>query len=235
MEMTKINKIILSAVAVMVLLALYVAFDRGAKEEVLPLDNLENTEGTATTTETTIVTTPSGVEYTIEKVDTNTDNTPKPVPDLNRAVVKSQYAVGLPDADADRVVGKIKELQTFLKTNPTAVGAWIDLGAYQKTAGDYDGAIISWEYASKLAPLSFVSLGNIGNLYGFYIKDVAMADVYYRKAISRAPGESYLYAQLAEVYQYTGKNIGLAKAVLNEGLKAIPNDPNLEFYLSELE
>lgn len=229
MEMTKRNKIIISAVTVLVLLALYVALDRRGKEEVVPVDS----GSTATsTTETIKEKLPSGVEYSIEPI---TGSAPTPVPDLDRVPVRSQYATSVTETDISNTLPKIKELQTFLKANPTVFAAWVDLGALQKNAGDYDGAILSWEYASKLEPKDFVALGNIGNLYGFYIKNVGMSDTYYRKAISRAPGESYLYAQLAEVYQYIGKNIGKTKAVLNEGLKAIPNDPNLTYLLMELD
>jgi len=229
MEMTNKNKIIMSAVAIVVLVALYIAFDKRSKEEEVVINNNENT-ATSTLTQTL----PSGVKYTIVPLG-ESDNVPQPMPNLDRVLVKSTFAVNVSQEEIASASPKIKEIQTFLKTNPSVFVAWVDLGAYQKSAGDYDGAVISWEYASKLAPKEFVAFGNIGNLYGLYFKNMAMSDLYYRKAISRAPDESYLYAQLAEIYQYTGKNISKAKAVLNEGLKAIPNDPNLTFLLSELE
>ncbi|MES3004925.1 MAG: tetratricopeptide repeat protein [Patescibacteria group bacterium] len=230
MEMTKTNKIILSAVAILVLVGLYVLLDgrsRGVEE------GIGNNEAVATTTGNK-VTLPSGVEYEIQKIDSPT-SVPKPIPNLDRVLVKSSLAVNVSAQEISSAAPKIKELQDFLKTKPEVVAAWIDLGSYQKSAGDYDGAIISWEYASKLDTKNFVALGNIGNLYGLHMKNVGMSDTYYRRAIARAKGESYLYAQLAEVYQYVGKNITKAKAALNEGLKAIPNDPNLTFLLSELE
>jgi tetratricopeptide (TPR) repeat protein len=165
----------------------------------------------------------------------STTSIPKPIPDLDRVLSKSPLATMVTAEDVSRSGVKIKELQTFLKSNPSVFPAWIDLGAYQKNAGDYDGAIISWTYASKLLPTDYVALGNIGNLYGFFMKNPEMSANYYKQAIKRDPRQSYLYAQLAEVYEYIAKDKNKAIAILKEGLKAIPNDPNLTELLRNLE
>jgi len=230
MEMTNKNKIILGVAAVLILLALYFVFDGKSKTSEV----VENTEPVATSTGNITEYNVDGVTYQVEKLDP-ASSIPKPIPDLNRVLVKSPKATAVTESDIASASKKIKELQDFLKDNPSVFPAWLDLGAYQKSAGDYDGAIISWEYASKLFVTDSVSLGNIGSLYGYHINDMAMSELYYKKAISRAPGQSYLYAQLSEVYLYIGKSEAKAKAILNEGLKAIPNDPNLTYLLSELD
>jgi hypothetical protein len=187
--------------------------------------------GTATTT--TQATTTNGVVqgngYTIEQVPVETttnSGTPKPVPDLNREIFTYPGANISAEARAAAVV-KVKEFQTALKNNPADFSSWISLGIYQKMAGDYDGAIISWTYASKLAPSDYISLGNIGNLYAYFIHDNGQAEVYYKQAIKRGPTTVYLYQQLAEVYRDVFKDLDKARAIVNEGLAKIPNDPLL--------
>ena len=226
MQITQTHKIIISAVVIVVLLGIYVVFDRKSKQET---DNkiVETTE-TATTT---VATTDSGTgitgSYKIEQVPINEGKGfPQPVPDLNRELVLSSGAIISPEAMA-LAVQKIKTLQTMLKSNPANLSAWIDLGIYQKQAGDYTGAILSWKYAGRLSPTDYVSRANLGNLYAYFLKDNSQAEVYYKDAISKGPTQVYLYTQLAEVYRDVFKDLNKARAIVAQGLSKIPNDPSL--------
>jgi tetratricopeptide (TPR) repeat protein len=72
-----------------------------------------------------------------------------------------------------------------------------------------------------------VALGNLGNLYAYYIKDNAQAENYYKQAIAKGSTQAYLYVQLGEVYRDVFKDAAKAKATADQGLAKIPNDPSL--------
>ena len=230
MQITQTHKIIISAVVILVLLGIYIIFDRKSKQET-PNKVVETGQSATTTSTTTSTTTDSGTGitggYTIEQVPLESGKgVPKPIPDLNREPVLSSGAIISPEAKT-LAVGKIKLLQATLKSNPADLSAWIDLGIYQKQAGDYEGAILSWKYAGRLAPADYVSRANLGNLYAYFLKDNAQAEVYYKDAISKGPTQVYLYTQLAEVYRDVFNNLDKARAIVAQGLSKIPNDPNL--------
>lgn len=215
-QITRKNKIIISAVSVMVLFGLYIVFDKGGDKT--------GSQGKTAEVASTTPNAETNVKYTLEKIDNKTQS--YTVPDLDRQVVISPFAKFLPD-DMSAVVKGVKDSQNLLKKNPSNFLQWLDLGLNQKSAGDYDGAIISWEYASKINPSDHIALGNIANLYAFNIRNVSKAEEYYKKAISRAPREAYLYTQLSEVYRDISGDKKKALDIINQGLSKIPNDPNL--------
>ncbi len=226
MQITKIHKIILSAVAVAGLLTVYIVFDRRARSAEVSIPKSEELS-TTTSSGSQVITNPNGTIITIEKITPSVGNViPKPIPDLNRPIIQSPLAKITP-ADLSSAIKKVKELQSLLKTNPANFPVWMDLAMYQKLGGDYDGAIISWKYAGRLAPTDFVSLGNLGNLYAYYLKDNGQAEIYYKQAIVKGPTQVYLYVQLAEVYTDIFKDMDKALAIITQGLTKIPNDPNL--------
>lgn len=223
MTLTKTHKMIISAVAVLILLGIYIAFDRNSEEKEKLSDLVENIIATSTDSKTTTQNTGS---YTIEQVPINETSVPKPIPNLNRPVIVSSKAMVTTEATT-AATPNIKLLQARLKNNPSDFNSWINLGINQKEAGDYDGAVISWKYASKLAPSDYISLGNLGNMYAYFLKDNAQAEVYYRQAISKGPTQAYLYVQLIEVYRDVFKDLEKARDMVSQGLSKIPNDPNL--------
>jgi tetratricopeptide (TPR) repeat protein len=115
----------------------------------------------------------------------------------------------------------------LLKKNPKDTGSWIELGAYQKMIGDYDGATISWSYVNKIAPTDYVSLGNLGNLFAYYLHDNLQSEKYYKQAIVNGPTQVYLYVQLAEIYRDIWGDKPRAIAILEQGLAKNPGDENL--------
>jgi tetratricopeptide (TPR) repeat protein len=225
MQMTKQNKIIISAVAVVVLLGVYILMDRRSKvDEGAP----QVTDGTISTTTSVgdIKVTASNPNYTIKQVQLNEGKTlPQPVPDLSRPVTFGN--VSLMAEEKTAVTAKITQLQTELKKDANNPSAWLDLGVYQKMTGDYQGALISWEYAGKLIPENYIPWANIGDLYAYYLHDNAKAESYFKKAIANGPTQSSLYVRLAEMYRDVLSDTAKAKAIVEQGLVKIPNDPNL--------
>lgn len=225
---TNRNKIIAIVVLVIILISTYFIFDK--KSEV----STNNEQIATTTTDGTGSVSAQGQGgYTIEPVEFE-DTLPKPIPNLNREVSVSVGAIITPEATAS-ATPKIKSLQEILKKNPADFNSWISLGIHQKQAGDYEGARISWEYASKLAPSDHISLGNLGNLYAYFIKDNTKAESYYKQAINRGPTQVNLYVQLAEVYVNFFSDKSKALAIINQGLTKVPNDPSLLQVKASLE
>lgn len=222
MEITKRNKIIIGIVTVIILLAIYIVMDKSLR---LSTNVKDDSVATTTQNNSGVLTQGTG-DYKIEQVSLTSNKPSIAIPDLNRKLVLYSGAIVAPEAKAE-AIDHIVFLQTRLKKDNKDFPAWIDLGIYQKQAGDYEGAIISWKYASAIAPSDFISLANLGNLYAYFIKDNGMAEVYYRKAINNGPNQSYLYSQLYEIYRDIFNDSSKAKAIINEGLSKIPNDPIL--------
>ncbi len=222
MQLTKTHKIIIVIVIILILFGLFVFFTKKASAPEQVVDT--NASTTSTTIPGMNIQMEDGSGYTITQVPVNT-TTSVPIPDLNRPVIFGA-SVSL-NEDAKKILtDKIVALQASLKKDPKNITNWIQLGVDQKIAGDFAGAALSWKYAADVSN-DFISLGNLGNLYAYYLKDNGLAEMYYKKAISRGPTQAYLYVQLSNIYRDIFKDITKAEAILDEGLKKIPNDPSL--------
>lgn len=216
---SKQKSMIVGGFVIVLLVGVYLLFVRG---------NAKNTENSvenssASTTNITLgtgTTTKNG--YTIEEVSVES----RPVPDLNRQLTVYTNAIVAPEARTF-AMKKVAEIQTTLKKDTRNISKWIDLGIYQKSGGDYEGALLSWKYANYLSPNDYVSLGNIANLYAYFIKNNTEAEKYYKEAIAVGSTQSYLYIQFAEMYRDIVKDASKAKAVIEQGLKNIPNNQDL--------
>lgn len=225
MEFTKTYKIIFGIIAVVVLGFITSAFIIQSKKEK---DDTKSTLQATTTTaigESMQVTTPTGDTYTITPVPIQ-ERKAVAIPNLDRPVTLFAGAIIAPEAKTVSIE-KVKATQTLLKKNTGNLSAWIDLGIYQKMGGDYEGAILSWKYVSLVGEKPFVALGNLGNLYAYFMKDMINAEKYYNEAIKNAPTQIYLYVQLAEAFRDISKNTVKARAVIERGLVANPNNPSL--------
>lgn len=209
----------------MVLLAVGIFLKTKNKKEVNPQQVVDN----ATTTEKTKIidlNSGGGEGYKIEQVPIESKTVRVPAPSLDKPIVfSSQY--NYTDEVKKMYTDKINSLKDQIRSNPNTLLPWIDLGSYEKSIGNYANALEDWTYVSKSAPTDYISLGNIGNLYAYYLKDNAMAEVYYKKAIQNGPKQTYLYIQLAEVYRDVFKDNAKATSIIDQGLKLLPNDLSL--------
>lgn len=208
-------------------------FDRSSKSEPTV-----TTDIIATTTQSEVIPgiSTNNPNYTVERVPVNEERggMPAGMPNLSRQVFFAPN-VSFDQSVKDTLTEKIIELQNILKSDPTNFSAWIDLGIYYKMIGDLQGAIDIWTYATKLSPTSFIAFGNLGNLYAYNLKDMAMADNYYRQAISKDTSQVYLYIQLAEAYRDVSNDKSRALEVVSQGLSANPNNPVLLSLKESLE
>jgi len=227
MQLTKTHKIIISIVALAILLAIYVSFNGKSRKGQEQSANGDQISTSTTVGSNNIEITSEGGGYKIEQVPiTEGKGVPQPMPDLSRPI-SFDASISLTPEIKTMITERITGMQTELKKDASNFSAWLDLGTYQKMAGDYAGTILSWEYASRLAPTDHISLGNLGNLYAYFLKDSVKAETYYKQAIVKGPMQVYLYVQLAEVYRDIVKDSTKALATVNAGLLKIPNDPSL--------
>lgn len=221
METTKIQKIFIGGGLVLVILGGFYFLNKNNSKN----NNMNNSQVSTTTDSGIVLDSGNDGQYTITQVPIE-ERKPIPVPDLDRKIIFGS-SVSLTEEVRKIVTDKILALQAELKKDKNNLNNWISLGLYQKMAGDYAGAVMSWKYVGEVADKDFVSFGNLGDLYGYYLRDNGMAEMYYKKAISNAPTQSYLYVQLAMLYKDVFKDMDKARAIIESGLKVIPSDQSL--------
>ncbi len=128
---------------------------------------------------------------------------------------------------------RLHELAVQLKTDPKNWNFWMEIGQLKKFFNNYNGAVAVYEYAKTINPEEPLVYYNLANLYGSYLRDYPKAEEYYLKALDYGPSDEYIYLGLAEFYRdfYTAKS-DLTDDVLLQGLKEIPNNPNLIIQLA---
>ncbi len=128
---------------------------------------------------------------------------------------------------------KIKSSADLIKEDYNHDLPWLDLGAYRKLVGDYDGAISAWKFLMQIRPNDFVAPHNLGELYGYVLADYPQSEKYFLKSIENNKNNVPAYLSLAEIYAVPsfGKTNQIEKILLR-GLENNPKDVNLEARLS---
>ncbi len=229
---SKNQKIIITIIAVLVVISIAYIKIRNGKETGTQIAT-STPESLATSTKVVTLSGNGSSDYKVEAVPINNNTQKISQPDLTKPIVFSTSA-NYSDEIKQMYTQKINDLKAKIKSTPGTLLPWIDLGSYEKAIGDYQTALEYWTYVSKAAPTDYLSLGNIGNLYAYYIKDNAMAEYYYKKAIANGPKQTYLYIQLAEVYRDVFKDIEKAKSIIDQGLKILPGDQALSSFKSNI-
>ena len=152
---------------------------------------------------------------TVEIVPINDSKIIEPVPDLNRTTI---FSKDLSQEAINILIKDIKSQVDALKKDPTLAIAWNNLGINLKIAGDYTGAQIAWEYATKVNPIMFETFSNLGELYGYYLKDFVKAEADDLMAIKLAPDQTFLYFKASNFYKDVLKNKTKAIAIVEQGL-----------------
>jgi len=170
-----------------------------------------------------------GDGFTVE-IDPETPAIVPPPPSLTRAIPAT------PDLDAQGrsiIVEKIEASIAALKQDSKLYGSWVDLGMYRHIVKDYVGAREAWEYAAVLGPNTVTPFANLGDLYTFYLKDYAKAEVNLKKAIENDPAKSVrFYRSLYELYTLWKPNSDAPAQALKDGIKAFPDALDLHVLLA---
>ncbi len=129
---------------------------------------------------------------------------------------------------------KISELEAKLQNNPDSFDDWITLGGLRSAIEDYTEAGRVWEFVSKNWPSNYLSFSNLGDLYGYYIKDFQKAEENFLKAIQNGPSIEQIYIQTANFYKDVMKDVAKARAILQKGKTAIPSSLEIPKMLNAL-
>ncbi|MEK7109544.1 MAG: tetratricopeptide repeat protein [Patescibacteria group bacterium] len=91
-----------------------------------------------------------------------------------------------------------KTLAVQLKTAPTRVDLWLQLGIIYKIAGQYPAAVTAWTYVahSGSSPSNYVAYGNLGDLYLNFTREYQKAEASYRGALKLQPSNADYQAGL---------------------------------------
>ena len=186
----------------------------------------------STTTEKTVggVTYSGTGDFKIEQILVN-ENPLVKVPDLNRPL---NFPVDMSPEVRAIIAGKISKNIDNLKSKPDFFDEWISLGINRKMINDYEGAKEAWEYGAILSPKSAVVFSNLGDLYGYYLKDNAKAEKDFLKAIDNDSAFPNYYLRAADFYREVLGDFSKAKAILIKGLSVIQDESNLKRALEQV-
>lgn len=138
----------------------------------------------------------------------------------------------LAEADRKRAEGKLKEIVDLIQADYDNIYAWYDLGAYRRVIGDFEGAAEAWTFGTLIRPKDYIGFHNLGDLYGFYIKDYPKSEENYFKSIQNNPQNVQAYVDLATIYQSVYKEkANQAESILLRGLEANPANAGLRSIL----
>ena len=131
------------------------------------------------------------------------------------------FKTSLPEDSKKLFTQKINEINDLVKQDYNYLNQWLDLGSYRKLMGDYTGAIDAWNFAAVIRPKDYVIFHNLGDLYGFYLKNYSKAEENFLKSIVLKPANEDAYIQLATIYQYSYKEkSGETEGILLKGISS---------------
>jgi tetratricopeptide (TPR) repeat protein len=154
------------------------------------------------------------------------------MPSLDRPVVVPPTF----PADAEKLIReKIANVTGELKKDNSNMDNWLALAVYRKMMNDYDGAREIWEYVASVRPGNFVPYANLGDLYGYYLKDPAKAETDFLKALEIDKTQVSVYYNTAMFYKDVLNDKTKARAILEKGIKLNPQtSENLKILLKTL-
>ncbi len=190
-----------------------------ANSEPVSIDNLETGD--------TIEIAP-GVFAELVETQSSTSTLPIP-PSLERKIVFPEETL---DVVREKTTTEINKFVGILKKDPTNFESWIDLGIYRKLIEDYEGAKEAWQFASILRPNSALPVSNLGNLYGYYLKDKTKAEEYYLNSLTIEPNVGFWYYQAYVFYREVMQDESKAREIIERGVKNNPGDEDLKNILN---
>ena len=120
--------------------------------------------------------------------------------------------------NAQNVMRKnISDAVATLKQNPSDTDTWLRLAIWRKMINDYKGAEEIWVYLTKvLKEPSYVYI-NLGDLYGYFLKDSVKAEYYFKESVRLEPENIEYYVKFAYYYIDLLKDFEKALGLVEEG------------------
>ncbi|MDP3741436.1 MAG: hypothetical protein Q8R08_03895 [bacterium] len=132
-------------------------------------------------------------------------------------------AEGLPAETFDAEINKLYEQKEKVLENPQNAQLWFDFAYTKQFLNDHEGAILSWEKSLELQPLNFLTAGNLGNTYQYFLKNYDKAEFYYLEALKIRPNYTIAFQGLLDIYRY---NVPEKQGQIEPLMQlAIKNDP----------
>lgn len=116
----------------------------------------------------------------------------------------------------------MKEFKNQILDKPENAQLWFLFGYNKEFLNDHEGAVLAWERAFELQPQNFVTAGNLGNTYQYFLKNYPKAEFFYQRSLELQPTYTTAYQGLVDLYRYNWKeNQAKIEPLL---LSAIAND-----------
>jgi len=161
----------------------------------------------SSTASTTITDLGNGV-----KIQTTGDVTITPVNDRTNApkppaVVALSVSADIPADVKAALETQYASYAAKIKTAPTRVDLWLQLGVVYKIAGQYSATASAWTYVAQSgsSPSNYVAYGDLGDLYLNFTHEYAKAEASYKAALALNPGNADFTAGLKAAQQAQGK------------------------------
>lgn len=227
----KENVLLVALVVILATIIGYYLFRGVAQEEIDSpgySNNIAESDKTASTDNNDLVkiTPVNDTTPAVNKGETSAPNLDRPL----------KFSPNLSDEAKKIYIDKINEIVDVLKEDPTELGYWMDLGIYRKAIGDYEGAAEVWVYVGGSTQKYSVAYNNLGDLYGYYIKDYEKAEMYFKKALEATPNRAYVYRSMFEFYHNVLKDDAKAREILQKGIDLnLPDSADFQSLLNNLD
>lgn len=134
------------------------------------------------------------------------------------------------------MTGKIDEIIAILTKDQANVDAWFNLAIYRKMLNDYKGAEEIWIYLTKILKEPSYVFVNLGDLYGYYLRDSAKAEINFLRAVEVSPRWLVGYERVVDFYVTVLNDKAKAKSFLEASIVKYPDiKSQLEPLIAELK
>jgi len=148
-----------------------------------------------------------------------------------KPVFPNDFPEGLKEKRTSDIASRVEKI----RANNSDFDAWIDLGINFKAIDDFDSTRICFENASLVKPQSALPVSNLGNLYGYYLKDKVKAEKYYLQSLEIEPNVGFWYYQAFMFYREVMEDEATAKDIIERGVENNPSDEELKNILNSLK
>ena len=148
---------------------------------------------------------------------------------LNQSTPEINYRSGRELLKQNNYSSALSYFEKAVESEPSNIDYLTELAITHYRLKNYNEAIKSYEKIISLSPDNISCYNRIGNIY-WIKKDLERAEFYFKKAIELDPGLIVSYNNLALMLDENGEKEE-AIEILNQGIKANPDNVELKYYL----
>lgn len=165
--------------------------------------------------------------YRIEALPLPRDIKDNAIPSLDRPIT---FPASFPEQAKKIMSDKMAATTAALRKDAQRYDDWLNLAIFRKQIDDFEGARQIWEFLAATNPDKPIPFANLANLYAFDLKNPALAEENFIKALAKGPKEMFVWRQAYEFYRFVKKDDSKAKDMLQKGI-AQTNSPDLKYLL----